>query len=118
MSYPYFPDIQAPSYDANNKDDWPGWDEAVIESKAGGYTTSRPANTRLIIGNTWVWPTMPEADFQTLRDFILTTICYTGAFWFTWPVTNETKLVKLTTAPQSSNPTFGTRAVQLSMKEV
>ena len=118
MSYPNFPSIQAPSYDSNNKDNWPEWDKFVIESEAGGYTITRPVNTRLPMGNTWVWPAMPEADSQTLRTFILETIRYSGAFNFTLPGTSTVKLMQLTAAPQSSQSQFNTRSVQLSMREV
>lgn len=118
MSYPNFPSIQAPSYDANNKDNWPDWDKFVVESEAGGYTISRPVNTRLPMGNTWVWPAMPEADYQTLKTFILGTIRYSGQFNFTFPGTSTTKLMQLTAAPQSSQPKVGFWSVQLSMREV
>lgn len=118
MSYPDFPSIQSPSYDPNNKEDWPSWNDVVVETKAGGYTSSRPVNTRIQMGYTFVWPAMPEADYQTLRTFILETIRYSGAFNFTLPGTSTTKAMQLTAEPQASQAQYKTRSVQLSMREV
>ena len=118
MSYPNFPNIQSPSYDPNNRENWPGWSDVVVETKAGGYTISRPLNTLLSMGNTFVWPAMPDADYQTLRAFVLQTIRYAGAFYFTLPGTNTTKLMQLTAEPQALQQQVGLWSVQLSMREV
>jgi len=118
MSYPSFPSIQKPSYDPSNSDDFPEWDDAVNSSKAAGYETTWPANTRLQMGHTYVWPAMPEADYQTLLTFIRSTINYAGAFVWTVPGTSTTQTMRLTTKPTAAQSKYGTWAVQLSMREM
>lgn len=118
MSYPSFPSIQAPSYDPGNKDDWPEWEDAVIESKAAGYVISRAANTRLAMGHIYVWPSMPDSDYASLKSFINGTIRYAGAFVWTYPGTSTTVNMKLTAKPDSYQDKYGSWHVVLAMREV
>lgn len=117
MSYPSFPSIPKPSYDGSNRDEYPEWDDAVIASKAGGYEITRPRNTRLQMGHTWVWPLMSEADYTTLKSFILNTICYAGTFVWTDPKTGATSNQRLIARPDAYQDNLYWH-VTLTMREV
>ncbi len=119
MSYPSFPSIQKPSYSPSNEDVYPEYDDVVLSSKAdGGYTVTRPRNTRTQMGNRYVWPAMPAADYAMFKAFVTTTINYAGIFVWTDPVTGAAKNVKLTEKPRATNPVHGFWQVEISIQEV
>lgn len=119
MSYPAFPSIQKPSYSSKNEDVFPEWDDAVISSRAdGGYTVTRPRNTRTQMGNRYYWPAMPAADYAAFQAFVISTINFAGIFAWTDPLSGAAKNVRLTDKPRATNPVHGYWQVEISIQEV
>lgn len=111
MSYPAFPIIQKPAYPVEEV--YP--DNKIESAMDGGYTVTRPRNSRSQMGNNYSWPAMPDIDYQVFKTFAKANDA--NIFVWTDPVTGTTYNAQFVGAPKASLTAPGFWQVSISIRE-
>ncbi len=92
-----FPNIMAPSYPLTEE-----WDDISLANEfEDGSQQTRLYRTRSRGKWTMRWNLLPQADYNTLMDFIKNAVKFKAlAFNWTHPLTGETHEVRLLKAPE------------------